>query len=195
MPDMQEKVDRYVDSRLTGSTGYLGYYDSTAKRMKRRHLQTRTAAAIGAVLIPVVSNLPWKLELWSVSVDVARVGTSVIGLGVALILALEGVFHFKDQWQNFRGSEQYPSFAEIPIRKPCRRVPITVRRGCVQAVRLEGREGDSGREQRHAQHSRTRGYGGTIGTKGTDCLSVAPQSRRAETFAFAPTFTGRLTTS
>ena len=75
--------------------------------MKRRHLQTRTAAAIGAVLIPVVSNLPWKLELWSVSVDVARVGTSVIGLGVALILALEGVFHFKDQWQNFRGSEQY----------------------------------------------------------------------------------------
>ena len=104
---MQEKVDRYVDSRLTGDTGYLGYYDSTAKRMKRRHLQTRTAAAIGAVLIPVVSNLPWKLELWSVSVDVARVGTSVIGLGVALILALEGVFHFKDQWQNFRGSEQY----------------------------------------------------------------------------------------
>ncbi len=26
---------------------------------------------------------------------------------VALILALEGVFHFKEQWQNFRGTEQY----------------------------------------------------------------------------------------
>ena len=107
MPDIQERVDRYIDSRLTGSSGYLGYYDSTAKRMKRRHLQTRAAAAIGAVLIPVVSNLPWKLDLWSVSVDVARVGTSLIGLAVALILALEGVFHFKDQWQNFRGTEQY----------------------------------------------------------------------------------------
>ena len=107
MPDIQERVDRYIDSRLTGSGGYLGYYDSTAKRMKRRHLQTRAAAAIGAVLIPVVSNLPWKLDQWSVSVDVARVGTSLIGLAVALILALEGVFHFKDQWQNFRGTEQY----------------------------------------------------------------------------------------
>jgi hypothetical protein len=107
MPDMQERVDLYIDNWLHGSSGYLGYYDSTAKRMKRRHLQTSAAAAIGAVLIPVVSNLPWKLDLWSVSLDVARVGTSLIGLGVALILALEGVFHFKDQWQNFRGTEQY----------------------------------------------------------------------------------------
>lgn len=28
-------------------------------------------------------------------------------MAVALILALEGVFHFKEQWQNFRGTEQY----------------------------------------------------------------------------------------
>jgi uncharacterized protein DUF4231 len=28
-------------------------------------------------------------------------------LAVALILALEGVFHYKEQWQNFRGTEQY----------------------------------------------------------------------------------------
>jgi hypothetical protein len=107
MADIQESADRYIQSRLFGDSGYLGYYDKTAQRMKRRHLQTRVAAAIGAVLVPVASNLPWKLEIWSVTVDVARVGTSVIGLAVALLLALEGVFHFKDQWQNFRGTEQY----------------------------------------------------------------------------------------
>jgi len=41
------------------------------------------------------------------SFHVATVLSSIIGLMVALILALEGVFHFKDQWQNFRGTEQY----------------------------------------------------------------------------------------
>jgi hypothetical protein len=58
MADIQEKVDRYIDSRLTGNSGYLGYYDRTARRIKRRHLQNRAAAAVGAVLIPVVSNVP-----------------------------------------------------------------------------------------------------------------------------------------
>ena len=64
MSDIQERVKQYIDSRLmSGQTGYLGYYDGTAKRMKRRYMQTRSAAAIGAVLIPVVSNLPWELHL------------------------------------------------------------------------------------------------------------------------------------
>lgn len=108
MPDIEEKIKEYIDSRLNSAkTGYLGYYDRTAQRMKKRHLQTRSAAAIGAVLIPVVSNLPWHPQVFGVSITVSTVRTSVIGLGVALILALEGVFHFKDQWQNFRGSEQY----------------------------------------------------------------------------------------
>ena len=106
--DIDDRIKTYIDSRLTGpESGYLGYYDKTARRMKRRHLQTRSAAAIGAVLIPVVSNLAWAPSIGGVSIHVATVGASLIGLAVALILALEGVFHFKDQWQNFRGTEQY----------------------------------------------------------------------------------------
>jgi hypothetical protein len=108
MSDIEEKIKEYIDSRLTSEqSGYLGYYDRTAQRMKRRHLQTRSAAAIGAVLIPVVSNLTWEPHIGDVVIHVATVGASLIGLAVALILALEGVFHFKEQWQNFRGTEQY----------------------------------------------------------------------------------------
>ena len=108
MSEIDEQIKGYIDSRLTSEvSGYLGYYDATARRMKRRHLQTRSAAAIGAVLIPVVSNLAWEPSVYGVSIHVATIGASLIGLGVALILALEGVFHFKDQWQNFRGTEQY----------------------------------------------------------------------------------------
>jgi hypothetical protein len=107
MTHIQEKIEQYIDSRLSGKTGYLGYYDRTARRMKRRHLQNRAAAAIGAVLIPVVSNLPWEIPFGSTTIQVSTMGASLIGLGVALILALEGVFHFKEQWQNCRGTEQY----------------------------------------------------------------------------------------
>jgi hypothetical protein len=107
MSDIDGRIKEYIDSRLQGERGYLGYYDRTARRMKRRHLQTRSAAAIGAVLIPVVSNLTWEPHVRSVEIHVATVGASLIGLTVALILALEGVFHFKEQWQNYRGTEQY----------------------------------------------------------------------------------------
>lgn len=108
MTDIQEKIERYINSRLVSDeTGYLGYYDRTARRMKRRHLQNRAAAAIGAVVIPVVSNLPWQIPFGSTTIQVSTMGASLIGLGVALILALEGVFHFKEQWQNCRGTEQF----------------------------------------------------------------------------------------
>ena len=108
MADIEAKIKEYIDSRLvSGQTGYLGYYDRTARRMKRRHLQNRSAAAVGAVLIPVVSNVSWEPHLRGTPIHVATIGASLIGLIVALILALEGVFHFKEQWQNFRGTEQY----------------------------------------------------------------------------------------
>jgi hypothetical protein len=108
LADIDDRIKAYIESRLEGGkSGYLGYYDKTARRMKRRHLQTRSAAAIGAVLIPVVSNLSWEPTVAGVKIHFAAVASSIIGLGVALILALEGVFHFKDQWQNFRGTEQY----------------------------------------------------------------------------------------
>ena len=107
MTDLQQRTATYIETRLTGPNGYLGYYDNTARRMKTRHLQSRAAAAIGAVLVPVAANLPWEVALGNMTFHVATVLSSMIGLVVALILALEGVFHFKDQWQNYRGTEQY----------------------------------------------------------------------------------------
>jgi len=44
---------------------------------------------------------------WRMSFHVSTVASSLIGLAVALIIALDGVFHFKEQWQNYRGTEQY----------------------------------------------------------------------------------------
>src|SRR5688500_16364451 len=104
--DLKERVAKYMEARLTGERGYLGYYDRTAAKMKRRHLQNRAAAAIAAVLIPVVANVPWEPFILGASLEVSRIASSVLGVFVALIIALEGVFHYKDQWQNYRGTEQ-----------------------------------------------------------------------------------------
>jgi hypothetical protein len=32
---------------------------------------------------------------------------SLLGLVVALLIALEGVLHYRDQWKNYRSTEQY----------------------------------------------------------------------------------------
>ena len=115
MTHIQEKIEQYIDSRLSGKTGYLGYYDRTARRMKRRHLQNRAAAAIGAVLIPVVSNLPWEIPFGSTTIQVSTMGASLIGLGVALILALEGGLPFQGAPRQFCHFKLFVSKVEKAI--------------------------------------------------------------------------------
>ena len=119
MLDIQQKrtpSEVYIENRLTRKKdkdpngppqGYLTYYDQSAQRMKRRHLQVSSIASIGAVLIPVVANLPWEIAIGAMSLRVSTVLSSLIGLAVAIVLALDRVYHFKEQWQNFRGTEQY----------------------------------------------------------------------------------------
>ena len=83
--DIETKIKEYIDNRLLGKeSGYLGYYDKTAQRMKRRHIQSRSVAAIGAVLIPVVSNFAWVPEISGTKVEIATIGTSLIGVAIAL---------------------------------------------------------------------------------------------------------------
>jgi hypothetical protein len=129
----------YFDGRLTGQqSGYLGYYDRTARRMKRRHLQTRSAATIGAVLIAVVSNLTWEPHIGGIAIHVETVGASLIGLAVALILALEGVFHFKEQWQNFRGTEQYLLSQKYRFENGVDEYQALSTEDAFQAIRVKG---------------------------------------------------------
>lgn len=87
--------DQYVDERVKQ---YQGWYDRKAVMMKRRYLQMRTVAVLAGAVVPVLVN---------VSGDAARVVTTVLSLIVVIIVSLESVFHYREQWKNYRSTEQY----------------------------------------------------------------------------------------
>lgn len=102
--DLERRVDRYMKERVDQ---YANWYDGKAVRMKSRFFRARIITAVSAVLIPFLSNLSFSWTLLGVTVDVARVAVSLIGLVVALLVALEGVLRYREQWTNYRATEQY----------------------------------------------------------------------------------------
>ncbi len=87
-------VERYIDERLNDQ---LRYYDRTATRAKRRYLQSRCVSVVAAALVPVLVNLEFAY------VDYV---TTVFSVVVVLLVSLEGVFHFREQWVNSRSTSE-----------------------------------------------------------------------------------------
>ena len=79
---------------------YRKWYDGKAVKMKFRFQSMRTVAVVGAAVVPVLVNLsfPFKNEL-----------TTIVSLIVVVVVSLESVFHFGDQWKNYRSTEQFVS--------------------------------------------------------------------------------------
>lgn len=98
--------EKYITERLDQ---YQKWYDSKAVRMKRNYLRGRIWSAIGAVLVPIITNvsLP-NIELagdWIL--NSSKVLATILSTLVALLIALEGVLHYREQWKNYRTTEQY----------------------------------------------------------------------------------------
>ncbi|MFT3850956.1 MAG: DUF4231 domain-containing protein [Propionivibrio sp.] len=85
----------YIEQR---TTQYQAWYDRKAVAAKALYLRMRTAIVLGGVVVPVIVNsgLPGK--------DIAA---SVVSLVVAVCVALESVYHFREQWKNYRSTEQF----------------------------------------------------------------------------------------
>ncbi len=102
--DVQSTAEQYLDNRLEQ---YRSWYDNKSVKMKKRYQQTQVIAATGAVLIPVINNVSIIVPIGNLNVDVAKFSVTVIGVAVAFAIALEGVFHHREQWKNYRSTEQY----------------------------------------------------------------------------------------
>lgn len=89
------EADAYVNERITQ---YASWYDKKAVRSKSLYFRMRTVSVVGAAVVPVLVNL-----------DFAHVKTlaTLLSLIVVLSVSLESVFHFGDQWKNYRSSEQF----------------------------------------------------------------------------------------
>jgi hypothetical protein len=84
----------YIESRLVQ---YQEWYDRKATKMKAMHLRMRTVSVVGAALVPVLVNL---------DLSFARVTATGLSLVVVASVSLESVYRYREQWKNYRSTEQ-----------------------------------------------------------------------------------------
>jgi hypothetical protein len=87
--------EEYVEQRLNQ---YRAWYDGKATTSKRNYLRMRVATVVGGALVPVLINLDVTRHL--------NYLTTVISLAVVVLVSLESVYHFREQWKNYRSTEQ-----------------------------------------------------------------------------------------
>jgi hypothetical protein len=97
-------ADTYIAERLEQ---YQGWYDVKAVRMKSLYLRMRTAAVVSGTLVPALINVPLT---W------VRVVTTVLSLIVVGLVSLESVFHYREQWKNYRATEQLLGHEKVRFR-------------------------------------------------------------------------------
>ena len=89
------KPSDYVEQR---AKQYQAWYDKKAVTAKSSYLRMRTAIVLGGVVVPVIVNSP---------IPGKDVVASIISLVVAACVALESVYHYREQWKNYRSTEQF----------------------------------------------------------------------------------------
>jgi len=100
-----------MDADLVGSMGpseylkarvemYMGWYDQKAVKYKSYYLKMRALSVVGGAVVPVLVNLniptPFKDYI-----------TTVVSLIVVITVSLESVYHYREQWKNYRSTEQF----------------------------------------------------------------------------------------
>lgn len=88
--------EEYIDERLNQ---FREWYDKKAVSAKRNYQWMRAITVIGGSIVPVLVNLPLPDET-------TRYITTAVSLIVVVLISLESVFHFREQWKNYRATEQ-----------------------------------------------------------------------------------------
>jgi len=87
-------ADEYITERLTP---FRQWYDKKARRFKRLYLWMRSITVIGGAIVPVLINL---------QIDKIEIVTTLLSVLVIVFISLESVFHFREQWKNYRTTDQ-----------------------------------------------------------------------------------------
>jgi uncharacterized protein DUF4231 len=103
--------EQYITERVEQ---YQGWYDNKAVTTKSRYLRMRAFSVVGGGLVPVLVNIPSTLSILGVPVIQALV--TVISLLVVIVVSLESVFHYREQWKNYRSTEQLLGHEKFLLR-------------------------------------------------------------------------------
>ncbi len=86
--------EAYIAERVNDA---IAWYDKSADKQKKLYLRMRATTVIGGAIVPVLVN---------VKNDYVDIVTTIISLIVVLLVSLESVYHYREQWTNYRSTEQ-----------------------------------------------------------------------------------------
>lgn len=86
--------DEYIETRVRQ---YQSWYDRKASISKSRYLRMRGASVVGGAVVPALVNIDFTGRTAVVT---------VVSLLVVVIVSLESVLHYREQWKNYRSTEQ-----------------------------------------------------------------------------------------
>jgi hypothetical protein len=103
--------ERYISERLKA---YQAWYDKKAVACKARYLRMRAFSVVGGGLVPVLVNVQDKLIAYGW--PLGQLTVTAISLLVVIAVSLESVFHYREQWKNYRSTEQTLGHEEVMYR-------------------------------------------------------------------------------
>lgn len=109
-------ADKYLTERVAQ---YRGWYDRKAVACKARYLRMRAFTVVGGGLVPVVANIDILHHVKMGEYGPYDVGTALVtlvSLFVVVFVSLETVFHYREQWKNYRSTEQLLGHEEFLFR-------------------------------------------------------------------------------
>jgi len=93
--------ESYIENRVKQ---YQNWYDKKSVKTKALFLRMRAASVVGGAIVPVLVNV--QNDWAPYNIDVIRVILTIISLMVVILVSLESVFHYREQWKNYRSTEQ-----------------------------------------------------------------------------------------
>ena len=92
-------AESYIAERFNDA---ISWYDKKAVETKSRYQNMRALTVVGGALVPVLVNL----GVGDLAIPM-RIITTIISIVVVILVSLEGVFHYREQWVNYRSTEQF----------------------------------------------------------------------------------------
>lgn len=93
--------EKYIEDRLKQ---YQSWYDRKAVLCKSRYLRMRGFSVVGGAIVPVLINIDGALTYHGFPIVKGIV--TIVSLLVVISVSLETVLHYREQWKNYRSTEQ-----------------------------------------------------------------------------------------
>ena len=101
-PSAEFTPDQYIEGRVKQ---YQGWYNGKAVSYKKIFLRMRAFTVVAGGVVPVLVNVEASINNL-IGYPVMKGVITVISLLVVVMVSLESVYHPREQWKNYRSTEQ-----------------------------------------------------------------------------------------